>query len=57
MKRLERGRFAAFQRDPGTGLVRLSASELALFIEGCELVGRQALTPDAIELLPLAASM
>lgn len=57
MKRLERGRFAAFRRDPGTGVVRLSASELALFIEGCELVGRQALTPDAIELLPLAASM
>jgi len=57
MKRLERGRFAMFRRDPGTGMVRLSASELALFIEGCELVGRQALTPDAIVPLPLSAAM
>src|SRR6185436_18948809 len=38
-KRLERGRFAALWRDDG-GVVQLTASELALFIEGCELVGR-----------------
>lgn len=57
MKRLERGRFAVFRRHPETGVVRLSASELALFIEGCELVGRQSLSPAAIVPMPLAASM
>ncbi|MBX3276348.1 MAG: IS66 family insertion sequence element accessory protein TnpB [Sandaracinaceae bacterium] len=54
MKRLERGRFALLRRDPESGAVRLSASELALFIEGCDLVGRQALTPEP--LTPMAAS-
>jgi hypothetical protein len=29
-------------------LVRMTASELALFIEGCELVGRRRLSPDAV---------
>ncbi len=43
-KRLERGRFAALLRDDGAA-VRLTASELALFIEGCELVGRRACRP------------
>jgi hypothetical protein len=30
-------------------VVRLTASELALFVEGCTLVGKQALSPIAIE--------
>jgi transposase len=46
-KRLERGRFASLFRDDGAA-VRLTASELALFIEGCDLVGRRALSPVAL---------
>lgn len=46
-KRLERGRFASLFREDGTA-VRLTASELALFIEGCDLVGRRALSPVAL---------
>ncbi len=46
-KRLERGRFASPWREDGN-VVRLTSSELALFIEGCELVGRRALSPAAV---------
>lgn len=46
-KRLEQGHFAALWRDDGH-VVRLTASELALFIEGCDLVGRRALSPSAL---------
>lgn len=46
-KRLEQGRFAALWRDDGK-VVRLTASELALFIEGCDLIGRRALSPTEI---------
>ncbi|MGH2907596.1 MAG: IS66 family insertion sequence element accessory protein TnpB [Solirubrobacterales bacterium] len=46
-KRLERGRFAPLWRDDATA-VRLTATELALFIEGCELIGRRALSPEAV---------
>lgn len=46
-KRLEHGRFAALWRDDGK-VVRLTTSELALFIEGCDLVGRRSLSPTAI---------
>lgn len=46
-KRLERGRFASLWRDDGAA-VRLTASELALFIEGCDLVGRRSLSPHAL---------
>jgi hypothetical protein len=31
----------------------MTATELALFIEGCTEVGRHALSPDAIEPAPL----
>jgi len=51
-KRLERGLFAAPWRDNGQ-VVRMTATELALFIEGCTQVGRHALSPDAIEPAPL----
>jgi transposase len=51
-KKLERGRFAALWRDDGAA-VRLTASELALFIEGCDLVGRRALSPAAVITKPL----
>lgn len=47
-KRLERGRFASlFREDAGT--VQLTASELSLFIEGCDLVGRRTLSPAIVK--------
>lgn len=45
MKRLERGRFASLWRDTECGELELSESELRLFLEGCKLVGRVALSP------------
>jgi len=47
-KRLEKGTFAKLWRDDGQ-VVRLTASELALYIEGCTLVGKYALSPIAVE--------
>jgi transposase len=47
-KRLEKGTFAKLWRDDGQ-VVRLTSSELALFIEGCLLVGKYSLTPIALE--------
>ena len=52
-KRLERGRFAKLWREDAAA-VQLTASELSLFIEGCELVGRRALSPREILPIPLA---
>jgi transposase len=48
MKRLERGRFASLWRAKASAVVRLTASELALFIEGCDFVGRRSLSPEPI---------
>jgi transposase len=44
-KRLERGRFACLWRDADARRVRLTMSELQLFLEGSTLVGRIALSP------------
>lgn len=44
-KRLERGRFACLWRDADAHTVRLTMSELQLFLEGSALVGRVALSP------------
>ena len=44
-KRLERGRFASLWRDADACVVRLTMSELQLFLEGSALVGRVALSP------------
>jgi transposase len=44
-KRLERGRFACLWRDADAGVIRLTMSELQLFLEGSTLVGRLALSP------------
>lgn len=52
-KRLADGRFASVFRDGGDS-VQLTASELALFIEGCELVGRRALSPSIVKPKALA---
>jgi transposase len=47
-KRLERGCFAKLWRDDGQ-VVKLTQSELALFIEGCTLIDRRSLSPIALE--------
>lgn len=44
-KRLEQGRFACLWRAPGEEEVRLTSSELSLFLEGCSLVGKERLSP------------
>ena len=51
-KRLERGCFASPWRDDGE-VVRFTSSELALFIEGCDLVGRRSLSPPSTPPSPL----
>lgn len=52
-KRLERGCFASLFRDDGKP-VQLTSSELALYIEGCELVGRRSLSPRVVKPIALA---
>ena len=55
-KRLERGRFSAlWERGEDAGGVRLTMSELSLFLEGCRLVTRVKLSPPPFELRPLGA--
>lgn len=45
-KRLEQGRFACLWREPPTAApLRLTVSELQLFLEGSALVGRMPLSP------------
>lgn len=44
-KRLERGRFACLWRERQGETLELSSSELQLFLEGCDLVGRVPLSP------------
>lgn len=45
-KRLEQGRFVApWRRLESDGLMRLTMSELTLFLEGSELIGKVALSP------------
>ena len=52
MKRLEVGQFAALWRreGPSSGGLRLTTSELQLFIEGCRLVGTTTLSPAALKM-------
>lgn len=44
-KRLEQGRFACLWRAPEEGRLRLTMSELSLFLEGSTLVGKVELSP------------
>ena len=44
-KRLERGRFACLWRAPEQARLRLTMSELSLFLEGSTLVGTVELSP------------
>ena len=55
MKRLEQGRFAAPWRMIRDGRVELTASELALLLEGGKLVGKIPLSPQKIVRSPLAS--
>lgn len=52
MKRIEVGAFGRFRRSDGE--LRMTISELALFLEGSELAGRRALSPPALRLKDLA---
>ena len=55
-KRLERGRFIAlWERGEPAGGVRLTMTELSLFLEGCRLVTRVKLSPPPFELRMLGA--
>jgi transposase len=46
-KRMSKGRFFAPWERGGEGLLSLTTSELALLLEGSEMVGRVALSPPA----------
>lgn len=55
-KRLERGRFAAlWERAEAGAALQMTHSELTLFLEGSQLVGRTALAPAAATLQPVFA--
>lgn len=54
-KRLERGRFASLWRKDDEDPIRLTVSELDLFLDGSALVGRMALTPPALTNFSLAS--
>jgi len=47
-KRLERGRFAAPWKRADDGVIRMTESELALFIEGSQLVFMGKLSPQEV---------
>jgi transposase len=53
MKRLDKGQFAKLW-GASSGAVSMTMSELALFIEGSEYVGRRSLSPAAITTKELA---
>lgn len=48
-KRLEEGKFAPLWEREQDGEVRLSISEVALYLEGCEEVGRRPMSPAEID--------
>ena len=48
-KRLEKGRFAELWTVSADGYLPLSASELQLFLEGCQMVGRHPLSPTPLQ--------
>jgi transposase len=52
-KRLERGRFACLWREADARGVRLTMSELQLFLEGSPLVGRVVLSPAPFVVTPM----
>lgn len=58
MKRLDKGRFAKLWRDERDGgrALSLTMSELSLFLEGSELIGRRKLSPPALTQQDLVVS-
>lgn len=56
-KRLDKGIFACLWRDPSRRQLSLTVSELALFLEGSELIGRVKLSPDEIVAKDLAPTI
>jgi transposase len=56
-KRLERGRFARPWERSGGSAASLTLSELALFLEGSELVGRKVLAPPTFDEKNLAVKI
>jgi len=54
-KRLERGRFARLWRDEDEAPIRLTVSELDLFLEGSTVIGRIPLSPPALTHFSLAS--
>jgi transposase len=47
MKRLDKGQFAKLWA-AGNGVLPMTMSELSLFLEGSEFVGRRSLSPSAL---------
>jgi transposase len=56
-KRLEQGRFACLWRPDSASTMRLTMSELTLFLEGSTLVGKMALSPAAFVLESLRETL
>lgn len=56
-KRLERGRFAPVWQRSSKASVEMTPSELALFVEGSESVGRMPLSPPLLRQSDLASKM
>jgi transposase len=48
-KRLEKGRFASLWSADATTPLTMTTSELSLFLEGSELIGKIALSPPAFD--------
>ena len=48
IKRLDRGQFAELWRDSESKSLRLTKAELDLYLEGCKVVGKTALSPPEI---------
>lgn len=53
-KRLERGRFAPLWKHTGRDQIALTTSELMLFLEGSQLVGRYEVSPPRLSAEELA---
>ena len=56
-KRLEQGRFARPWEHSVDGVVSLTLSELALFLEGSDLIGRKSLAPPTFDQKELAVKI
>jgi len=56
-KRLETGRFARPWQRSGGAVLSLTLSELALYLEGSELIGRKALAPSTFNEKSLAVEI